>query len=108
MVKLKRRSKLAKALDTIEKVPFKKKVVKYKWNEHHVKLNKDNQIILRQVANQDNFELSIMHGGYQKYEQGLTNRWKTIRMTREDVYQVYKMMQELFITLNNQDDLRRE
>ena len=94
MVKLKRRTKLAKALDTIEKVPFKKKVVKYKWNEHHVKLDKDNQIILRQVSNQQNFELSITHNAYQ---------WHTIRMTREDVDQVYKLMQELFITLNDQD-----
>jgi len=96
---LKRRSKLAKALDIIEKVPFKKKVVKYKWNEHHVKLDKDNQIILRQVANQNNFELSVVHNGWQ---------WNTILMTRDDVDQVYKMMQELFITLNHQDDLREE
>ena len=73
---------------------FKKKVVRYRWNEHHIKISKDNQIILRQVANQDNFELSIMHNGYQ---------WHTIRMTRDDVEQAYKIMQKLFIELNKQD-----
>ena len=97
-MKLKRRSKLVKALDTIEKVPFKKKVVKYRWNEHHIKLDKDNQIILRQVANQDKFELSIMHK-----ERFTSSPWNTVRMTREDVREVYKLMQELFISLSRQD-----
>ena len=78
---------------------FKKKLVKYRWNEHHIKLDKDNQIILRQVANQDKFELSITHNGYQ---------WYTIRMTRDDVNQVYKLMQELFIKLKQQDKDREE
>jgi len=95
MRKLKRRSKLSKALDAIEKVPNpKKKFVKYRWNEHHVKLDQHNQIILRQVGNQDKFELSITHNGWQ---------FNTIRMTREDVREIYKLFQELFITLHNQD-----